>query len=273
MQYDQMMSNYGSAYDPSSRFVRPAPVYVPIYSQRSTSPKFNLDLYQPREFSPDGYASPSYRSMSPVSPTIIHHHPVYSPPRARSPPSHLSQSVSKLRQINDELCHTLAQCELTDRPEPARPPPPAPRPHHHVYHHPVSRPSSEDESASSRESKPELKKHKSKVTYKVRVPKRRPRSSQSLSQLDEVLISTSDAYQQDDPLTIDFYPQRDQGFVKQVRNRPDNQRPWMEDVRSPRRNSFSEESSYRPPRTPRGPYYGDRPIPTNSRLSRGEGIC
>lgn len=262
MEYARRTSNYGSAYDASLRFIRPSPVYVPIYPQRSISPKFSLDLYEPREFSP----SSTYRSISPV---VIHHHPVvYSPPIDRAPSSSLTQTVSKLRQLNDELCHTLAQCDLTDRPEPARP-------HHRVHHYPVShrsRPSSEHDSSSSVESEPELKKSKAKVTYKIRVPRRRPRSSQSLTQLDQMLISTSDAYEHDDPMTIDIYPKRDQGFVKQVRNRPDNQKPWLED-RPARRNSYSEEISYRAPRTPRGPDYSNRPITVNNRLARGEGIC
>ena len=264
MEYARRMSNYESAYDASSRMIRPSPVYVPLYPQgsmRAISPNFRLDLYEPRESSP----SSSYRSISPV---IVHHHRVYSPPIDRAPSPSLTQTVSKLRQINDELCHTLAQCDLTYRPEPARP-------HHHVHHHPVShrsRPSSEHDSSSSVESEPELKKSKAKVTYKIRVPRRRPRSSQSLSQMDQMLISTSDAYEQDDPMTIDIYPRRDQGFVKQVRNRPNNQKPWLED-RPARRNSYSEEISYRTPRTPRGPDYSNRPITVNNRLARGEGIC
>jgi hypothetical protein len=68
-------------------------------------------------------------------------------------------------------------------------------------------------------------------------------------------------------MTIDLYPTRDQGFVKKIRNRPDNQSPWLADTSPIRRNSYSETSSYR---TPRAPYYDDKPITPKSRLANGK---
>jgi hypothetical protein len=90
-------------------------------------PKFNFDLYKMDEYNNefDGYSSPSYRSISPPpSSRIIHHYPIHSP---LSSSTSKSQTLSKLRQINDELCQTLARSELTDQ-----------TPHYHIHHYPLS---------------------------------------------------------------------------------------------------------------------------------------
>jgi hypothetical protein len=222
-----------------------------------------LDLYQPNE-----YHSESIDYPSPSSSVIIHHHPppVYSPPP--------SQAISKLRQINDELCHTLARCELPNQSQSS----PVPS-HHHIHHYPIPHktyrsrsrsPSEQDSSSSSSatESEPIPKRHNARITHKAHIPRRQ----NSLSKLDQLLISTSDAYSNDDPMTVDVYPTRDQGFVKKIRNRPDNQSPWLANTSPIRRNSFSESSTYRTPRTPRAPYYDDKLLQPKSRLATGKGL-
>ncbi|CAF1171421.1 unnamed protein product [Rotaria sordida] len=272
--YIQAMSNFDSVYNASPNLVRPSTMYMPMsspisspYRNRpispsltSSTPIFNLDLYNPND-----YHSESIDYPSPSSSVIIHHYPppVYSPP---PPPP--SQSISKLRQINDELSYTLAQCELTNRSQPS------PR-HHYIHHYPISHetyrsrsPSeqtlpSSSSSSSIEEFEPIKKKHNARITYKAHIPRRQ----KSLSNLDQVLISTSDAYSYNDPMTIDLYPTRDQGFVKNIRNRPNNQSPWPADVSPIRRNSFSQASTYR---TPRAPYYGNKPIQPKSRLASGK---
>jgi hypothetical protein len=88
-------------------------------------PKFNFDLYKMDEY--DGYSSPSRRSISPPSSRIIHHYPIHSP---LSSPTSKSQTLSKLRQINDELCQTLARSESNDLP--------SSQPHYHIHHYPLS---------------------------------------------------------------------------------------------------------------------------------------
>jgi hypothetical protein len=262
IQYTQVMSNFDSAYNTAPNLTYHSPIYIPISHQnrslspslRSSNPKFNFDLYNPTD-----YHSESIDYPSPSSSVIIHHHPVYS--------SSPSQSISKLHQINDELCHTLAQCDLTTQSEPS--PPPS---HYYIHHYPISHetyrsrsrsPSEED--SSSTESEPIPKKHNARITYKAHIPRRQ----NPLSKIDQLLISTSDAYSQDDPMTIDLYPTRDQGFIKKIRNRPDNQNPWLADTSPIRRNSYSEVSTYR---TPRGPYYGDKPLQPKSRLASGKGL-
>ncbi|CAF3090106.1 unnamed protein product [Rotaria sp. Silwood2] len=271
--YVHAMSNFDSVYNATPNHIHHSTMYMPMsssssYRNRSISPsltssnlKFNLDLYNPNE-----YHSESVDYPSPSSSVIIHHHPVYSPPP--------SQAISKLRQINDELSHTLAQCELTNRSQPLPSPSPS---HYHIHHYPIShetyrsRSPSEQTSSSSpsseeeeeEEFEPIKKRHNAQITHKTHIP----RQQRSLSNLDEVLISTSDAYSSNDPMTIDLYPTRDQGFVKKIRNHPNNKSPWLADVSPMRRNSFSEASTYR---TPRAPYYGDKPIQPKSRLASGK---
>lgn len=216
------MTSFNSAYNVNLR-----PRYFPI----ETTPRISFDLYDPREQSID-YSSPT------SSVIIHHHHPVYSP----SPRPLQSQAVSKLRQINNELCHTLAQCDLNTDSYPS------PSPHYHVHHYPISRSPSSSSSSSSSDFEPiSPKKPKARVTYKARVP--RPRS-----ELENLLISTSDAYTQQEPTTVDIYPSREHGFVKHIRNRPDNQSPWLPE----RRFSFSE--------TPRAPNYENQLLQPNNRL-------
>lgn len=73
-------------------------------------------------------------------------------------------------------------------------------------------------------------------------------------------------------MVVDLYPTRDQGFVKQIRKHPDNQSPWVVDGTSVRRNSYSDTSISRPPKTHKGPYYGDKPIKSNRRSTRDKGL-
>src|SRR5437879_4586353 len=112
IQYAHVMSNFDSVYNVSPNLVHRPTFYIPISSssfpsyQNRSKPKFNLDLYDSNE-----YHSESIDYPSPSSSVIIHHQPVYSPPP--------SQAISKLRQINDELCHTLAHCDLTHQSQPS----------------------------------------------------------------------------------------------------------------------------------------------------------
>jgi hypothetical protein len=257
------MFNFDSVYNTTPNRVHQPTIYIPIShenrsispSLRSSNPKFNFDLYNPTESYSESIDYPS-----PSSSVIIHHQPVYSPPP--------SQSILKLRQLNDELCHTLAQCDITTQSQPSPPP------HYQIYHYPIPRetyrsrsrsrsPSEQD--SSSTESEPIIKKRNARITYKAHIPRRQ----HSLSNIDQLLISTSDVYSHDDPMTIDLYPTRDQGFVKKIRNRPNNQSPWLADTSPIRRNSYSEASTYR---TPRGPYYDEKPIQPKSRLYDGKGL-
>jgi hypothetical protein len=258
IEYGQVMSNFNSAYNTGANLVRHPTIYVPISSSASFSsqqtrlnPKFNLDLYNPNE-----YSSESFDYLSPSESVIIHHHrPIYSP----SP----SQAISKLRQMNDELCLTLAQCDLNSQSQPSPP-------HYHIHHYPISRepsrsPSPIEDDSSSTESEPITKKRNARITYKAHLPRRKT----PLNTVDQLLVSTSDVYSPDEAMTIDLYPTRDQGFVRRIRNRPDNQSPWLDNTSPVRRNSYSETSTYR---TPRAPYYDDKPIPSNSRLASGKSL-
>lgn len=261
------MSNYSSAYDLRSNYVQHPTFYMPMSTSASFSsthsrsnPKFNLDLYNPNE-----YSRASFDYPSPSSSVIIHHHPHVHSPSPRPPLTPPSQAINRLRQINDELCYTLAKCDLDRQVQ-------APAPHHHIHHYPNSAepsrspsPRERFRSSSSSESEPIPRKRNARVTYKAHIP-RRPNPP---PEVDQLLFSTSDVYERDDAMTIDVYPTRDQGFVRQIRNRPDNQQPWFPDSPPMRRNSFSEGSTYR---TPRGPDYDNRPITPNSRLANDKGL-
>jgi hypothetical protein len=153
VQYARTMPNFDSAYNASTNLSHRSTVYIPMssstnfstFSNRSSSPlfhrsitppsrspicapKFNFDLYEMNETHNeyDDYISPSHRSISPSSSEIIHHHhhPRHSPPSK-------SQTLSKLRQINDELCQTLARSEITDQSQQLSP-------HYHIHHYPLS---------------------------------------------------------------------------------------------------------------------------------------
>jgi hypothetical protein len=158
IQYTQVMANFDSVYNIPPTLPRQPHMSDPISSSinfstlsnrassplfhRSTSPprrppistgsapKFNFDLYKMNDDNNeyDGYSSPSHRSLSPSSTRIIHHHPIHSPLLS---PTSKSQPLSKLRQINDELCHALARSELNDplQQSPA---------HYHIHHYPLS---------------------------------------------------------------------------------------------------------------------------------------
>ena len=258
------MSNFNSAYNVSTNYAQPPPIYMPVSTSASFSSgptrsdlKFNLDLYNPHGYS----SASSFDYPSPSSSVIIHHHPVHSPPPPPLPPP--SQAISKLRQINDELCYTLAQCDLDNQTQ-------APAPHYHIHHHPISpgpsrSPSPRAISSSSSDSEPIPKRRNARITYKAHVP-RRPNP---LNEVDQLFLATSDVYDRDDPMTVDIYPTRDQGFIRKIRNRPDNQQPWFPDSPPLRRNSYSENTTYR---TPRGPDYDNRPITPNSRLANNKGL-
>ena len=109
------------------------------------------------------------------------------------------------------------------------------------------------------------KKRNARITYKARIPRRR----NFQSEIDQVLVSTSDVYSQNEPMTVDVYPTRSQSFVRKIRNRPDNQSPWLADTSPIRRNSFSAGSTYR---TPRGPDYDNKLLQPKSRLSDCKGL-
>lgn len=154
IEYVQVTANFNSAYNIPLNPIQ-LPTYIPLSSSFASStlsnrpssplfhrckspppripsstgsaPKFNFDLYKTNndkyEFDRDSLSS--YRSPSPPSTRRIYHHPIHSPvssPLSNSPP------LSKLRQINDELCQTLARSELTSR-SPV---------HYHVHHYPLS---------------------------------------------------------------------------------------------------------------------------------------
>ena len=259
------MSNFHSAYNTTPQFVHHTRTSALLSlsstysnyrdrsissSPRSLSPKFNFDLYNS-----DDYSSRSIDHLSPSSSVIIHHHPVHCPSSI--------QAISKLREINNELSHTLAHCELNEQ-LPLSPV------HYHIHHHPLSyetyrspSPIQRKLSSSSLSSDSESirRPHNARITYKAHIP-RRPNS---LSKADQLLISTSDAYSHNEPMIIDLYPTREKSFVRRIRNRPNNQSPWPT-----RRNSFSQTSTCR---TPRGPnYYSDKPLQPNSRLIADRGF-
>lgn len=158
LQYTQVMSNFDSAYNAPPNRIPQSTMYIPMsssatfpmFSNRSSSPlfhrsvsppsrspismrsvpKFNFDLYKMDEYNNefDGYSSPSYRSISPSSSSrIIHHYPIHSP---LSTSISKPQRVSKLREINDELCRTLARSELINQSSSP--------PHYHIHHYPLS---------------------------------------------------------------------------------------------------------------------------------------
>lgn len=167
--YAQVEPNFNSAYN----IIIPAPpppiIYYPTYSSTAfvpapdrptspffrrcisppprppvitgTGPKFNFDLYTTDEKFDDfvNYTSPTYRPRSPPSPRTIHHYPIHS---STFSPTSERESFSRLRQVNDELCRTLARSELIDQPR-ALPPS-----QYHIHHYPVSqqysRPRSEE---------------------------------------------------------------------------------------------------------------------------------
>ncbi|CAF3438336.1 unnamed protein product [Rotaria sp. Silwood1] len=287
MEYTHTMSNFDSVYNISPKLIHQSTTYIPIsssitssiLSNRSSSPlfrrcqspplrrpiltesgpKFNFDLYK-RDQNDDQFdkdSLSSYRSLSPTSSRIIYHHPIHSP---RSSSLSNSYALSKLQQINDELCQTLAQTELTDR-SPV---------HYHIHHYPLSQHSPKkyrsrsisEERSSSTELEVSPKIHKARVTYKIHIPRRHQQSSRHRS--------PADVYSNDEPKFVDLYPTRDQGFVKQIRKNSDNQSPWIVNGTSVRRYSYSDTNTSQVSETPRGPYYGDKPIKSHRRSVRGK---
>lgn len=108
----------------------PAPMMIPT----GRAPKFNFDLYK-MDGSNDDTFLPSSRPISPPSSLVIHHRPVYTtfdPSETIREPA----ALTKLRDINDELYHTLARSDLLDSVvQPAAKPSGA---HYHIHHYPVS---------------------------------------------------------------------------------------------------------------------------------------
>jgi hypothetical protein len=100
---------------------------------------------------------------------------------------------------------------------------------------------------------------------------RRPRQEQQ-HRTSSRHLPTSNIYSSDEPVTVDLYPTRDQGFVKQIRKHPDNQSPWLVDGTSLRRNSYSDANTSRAPQSHKGPYYGDKPIKSYRRSIRSKGL-
>ena len=70
-------------------------------------------------------------------------------------------------------------------------------------------------------------------------------------------------------MIVDLYPTREQGFVKQIRKHSDHQSPWLVDGTSLRRSSYSDTSRSQ---SPKGPYYGDKPIKSHRRSVRNQGL-
>lgn len=155
LEYTHAMINFDSAYNTSSNFLHQPTKSVSMFSstnytpfsnrsssplfRRCTSPpprqpilkesgpKFNFDLYTMDEnkYDSDDIYSLSNDSIS-VSPSrTIYHHELYSP---QSSPKSQSKTLSKLKQFNDELWHTIVEPECINRP-------PA---HYHIHHYPLS---------------------------------------------------------------------------------------------------------------------------------------
>ncbi|CAF1135267.1 unnamed protein product [Adineta steineri] len=294
IQYVQSNSNFDSVYNAPLNVVPTPPTYVPLSSvtystctvrpssplfRRTTSPpprpralpehgpKFNFDLYQmnPNTNEYDDFLLPSNRSISPTSSSIIYHYPTYSPlsSSTSTPPT-----LAKLRQINDELCHTLAQSELNDPPPPAQ---------YHIHHYPLSqhlppyqtyrtRPTYEERSSATElEVSPKL--HKARVTYEIHMPETH-RQERHQDYRSSHYSPPSDVSSNDSSMIIDLYPTRDQGFVKQKRKHTKNQSPWIVDGVSLRRDSYSDTSISQQYEMPKGLYYGDKPIKSHRRSVR-----
>ncbi len=107
--------------------------------------------------------------------------------------------------------------------------------------------------------------HKARVTYKIHVPRRHRHRKSSRRR------STSDESSRDEPVVVDLYPTRDQGFAREIRQDYDNQSPWIINGKSIRRNSYSDTKTSRPPRTPKDAYYDDKPIKLYRRSNRDKG--
>ncbi|CAF2126265.1 unnamed protein product [Rotaria magnacalcarata] len=286
IEYVQVMSNFESAYNVPSNFIQQPTMYIPVSSSftspmcsnrpssplfhrcksptsriplsTGSGPKFNFDLYKMNEsnYEFDRDSLSSNRSISPYSSRRIYHNPIYSP---LSSSISKQPTLSKLQKINDELSETLARSELTDR-SPV---------HYHVHHYPLSQhrsrkyrsrlPTEERSSSTEIDVSPEI--HKARVTYKVHMPRRHQQSSRHMP--------TSDVYSSDDRTTIDLYPTRDQGFVKQRRKNPDHQGSWTVNGTLVRRSSYSDTNTSQCSETPRSLRYNDKPVKSSRRSVRG----
>ncbi|CAF1016129.1 unnamed protein product [Adineta ricciae] len=290
------MSNFDSVYNAPVTTIPQAPTYVPLTSFTTFSamparppsplfhrcesppprqpifpppgPKFNFDLYKIPDDSfniPNEPVSRPYRPLSPTSFDIIHHRSIYSPSSPLSTPK--TQTYAKLREANDELCHTLARTELSDSSTVT--------PHYHIHHYPLSQRSHPMyrsrsaygvyEPSTELELSPNL--HEAPVTYRVHFPpehrqeryqtRKPPRHT---SPPPSSSSSSSDLSSREEPIVIDLYPIEGQGFVKQKRKPSDHQSPWIVEGKSLRRGSYTDASTSRSSMTSKGLYYGDKPI-------------
>ena len=140
VEYVQALSNFGSAYNATTDAIYQSklrPDFSSTYPLRSSSPLFHRSKSPPPQYPLYTEAGPRFNfdlyrmndtfDDPPASSSIVHHHyPDFSPPASPS------SALSKLRQINDELCHSLARAELDE-------PPPRRAAHYHIHHYPVSR--------------------------------------------------------------------------------------------------------------------------------------
>ncbi|UJR38095.1 hypothetical protein I4U23_030775 [Adineta vaga] len=297
VEYVQSMSNFDSIYNAPLNVISQTPPYIPLISvvpfsvlpNRPTSPifrrcvsppsrqpilpppgpKFNFDLYKTNESINDccdGRISPSYRSLSPTSSNVIHHRSTYSP---LSSPSN-TRTYLKLREINDDLYQTLAQTEFND--------PSTSAPHYHIHHYPVSQHSYptyrsrsvHDKYSSSTELEMSPKLHQARVTYRVHFPsehhqKQSQSRKSSRHRSPSPSSSSSDLSSNEEPIIIDLYPTKDQGFIEKERIRSDHRSPWIVDGTALRRNSYTDSSTSRSYKISKGLYYGDKPIKTRRR--------
>ena len=158
MEHVQITTNFNSAYNILSNPIPQSSTYIPLSSSTSFSkfvkrssspllhrcksppsrqpiltdsgPKFNFDLYKMSENINEynDYSLPSYRPISPSSPSTVFRCATGS---SLSFTASKSQTVSKLRRINDDLCHTLAKYELIDQPQQSSAT-------YHIHHYPLS---------------------------------------------------------------------------------------------------------------------------------------
>ena len=83
--------------------------------------------------------------------------------------------------------------------------------------------------------------------------------------------SSSDLSSREEPIVIDLYPVKDQGFVKQKRKHSDHQSPWIVEGKSLRRGSYTDTSTPRSSMISKELYYGDKPIKLRRRSKHDKG--
>ncbi|CAF1174081.1 unnamed protein product [Didymodactylos carnosus] len=299
------MSNFSSAYNVTPALVRPT-VYIPMATEQHA---FHLPLRDSRspvriaspfsfstlsdhnrhDFfdSSVDYLTPRSESSSPLpdshrphSTVVIHHHPVSNYHKQFEDDNEITSNTAlmKLRQSNNQLSDTLAMLDdLSAREKNHHPPPPH---HHHQNYipstsfnvqspdysnYPLSKHHTDGGYSSENDTNDQPKRHNAKVTYNIRGRRREP-----LSKYEQLMISTSDAYSSDDPVTYDIYPSG-RGFVE-MSNKPNNRNPWLvdgiqlplnqsnTDVSPPRKSHRRHSMTKYKPKSPDGPNYNDKPI-------------